>query len=467
MDNQIMLIIGSLEISWFAVFTAFACIIGVCIACLLRHFQHKYISDIFTCVTFGIPLGLLFGRILYIVFSGSSLTGLLQYLNIANGGFGLYGVILGVFLGAVVAVRFFDADGLGSLLDCLAVGGAFAITVGRFATGFTPAEIGYEVDFKLFAVYDNAQGIYNLAIYQLDGIYEAIIFVICSWFFIKCIRKAKGENIGGKTALLMLALHGTNTVVMDSMRADPLKLSVNEFIKISQIIGILCCVAVLVYLMVLTARKDKFGKFHWLSIPMIIVAIVLGVFGEWRVGSSNYISNHVIMLAGMLILDWLTIEFALMSVGLSLRKAVVAETETLEKKEAEESVSPAENELSAAPSEEISVEEPEAPVEQPVEQQDAPSVTPTPSEEKPTAPEASQNSQKKQSMETEAVAQAFIKTIPVISVNAPQIFPDATNKATPVQPENAPATKADTLKPLGEQELNLSKIISELDKADK
>ena len=69
-----MLIIGSLEISWFAVFTAFACIIGVCIACLLRHFQHKYISDIFTCVTFGIPLGLLFGRILYIVFSGSSLT---------------------------------------------------------------------------------------------------------------------------------------------------------------------------------------------------------------------------------------------------------------------------------------------------------------------------------------------------------------------------------------------------------
>ena len=91
----------------------------------------------------------------------------------------------------------------------------------------------------------------------------------------------------------------------------------------------------------------------------------------------------------------------------------------------------------------------------------------TPSEEKPTAPEASQNSQKKQSMEAEAVAQAFIKTIPVISVNAPQISPDATNKATPVQPENAPATKADTLKPLGEQELNLSKIISELDKADK
>ena len=463
MENQIMLIIGNLEISWFAVFTAIACIIGVCIACLLRHFQHKYISDIFTCVTFGIPLGLLFGRILYIVFSGSSLTGLLQYLNIANGGFGLYGVILGVFLGAVVAVRFFDADGLGSLLDCLAVGGAFAITVGRFATGFTPAEIGYEVDFKLFAVYDNAQGIYNLAIYQLDGIYEGIIFVICSWFFIKCVRSAKGEKIGGKTALLMLALHGTNTVVMDSMRADPLKLSVNEFIKISQIIGILCCVAVLVYLIVLTARKDKFGKFHWLSVPMIIVAIVLGVFGEWRVGSSNYISNHLIMLAGMLVLDWLTIEYALMSVGLSLRKSAVSENETVEE---EQSASVA-SAVSAAPSEEDSDKNQKAPVKQPAQKQELPSNRSQSSATHPTAPEASQHSKEDQSIEAEAVAQAFIKTIPVISVNAPRIFPAVTNKATPVQPANATGTKADIVKPLGEQELNLSKIIAELDKADK
>ena len=147
-----MLIIGNLEISWFAVFTAVACFIGVCIACLLRFVQRKDINDIFTCVAFGIPLGLVFGRILYIIFSGSGLTGLGQYLNLTNGGFGLYGVFFGVFLGALIAVRYFYADGLGSLLDCLSIGGAFAITVGRFATGFTPAEIGYEVDLLLSSV---------------------------------------------------------------------------------------------------------------------------------------------------------------------------------------------------------------------------------------------------------------------------------------------------------------------------
>ena len=125
-----MLIIGNLEISWFAVFTAVACFIGVCIACLLRFVQRKDISDIFTCVAFGIPLGLVSGRILYIIFSGSGLTGLGQYLNLTNGGYGLYGVFFGVFLGALIAVRYFYADGLGSLLDCLSIGGAFAITVG-------------------------------------------------------------------------------------------------------------------------------------------------------------------------------------------------------------------------------------------------------------------------------------------------------------------------------------------------
>ena len=48
MDNQLILIIGNLEISWFAVFTAAACAAGVCMACLLRFLQRKDVNDIFT-----------------------------------------------------------------------------------------------------------------------------------------------------------------------------------------------------------------------------------------------------------------------------------------------------------------------------------------------------------------------------------------------------------------------------------
>ena len=324
MENQLMLVLGNVEISWFAVFTAIACLVGTCAACLLRTVQKKEISYIFVCVTYGVPLGLLFGRLLYIFFSSNILTGLAQYLNITNGGFGLYGVIFGVFLAAVIACLFYRAEGLGSLLDCLAVGGALAIAVGRFATAFTSAEIGYEVGFKAFAVYDSNQNIYNLAVYKLDGIYETVIFLICLWFFSYCIKNTDHTISSGITALLMLALHGTNQVVMDSMRADPLKLGMNEFIKISQILGIACCIIILAAFMIISARSGGFGKFHILSLLLIVVAVVLGVFGEYRVGSSNYISNHLIMFAGMVILDWLTVAFALMSVDSPAAKELAA-----------------------------------------------------------------------------------------------------------------------------------------------
>ena len=488
-----MLIIGNLEISWFAVFTAVACFIGVCIACLLRFVQRKDINDIFTCVAFGIPLGLVFGRILYIIFSGSGLTGLGQYLNLTNGGFGLYGVFFGVFLGALIAVRYFYADGLGSLLDCLSIGGAFAITVGRFATGFTPAEIGYEVDFKLFAVFDKEQGIYNLAVYQLDGLYEAIVFCICLWFFIHCKRNGDKNTIYGKTALLMLALHGTNQVVMDSMRADPLKLGLNEFIKISQIIGIVCCVAVLVTLIILTAKRYGFSKFHWVSLPLIVVSIILGVFGEYRVGSSNYISNHLIMFAGMVILDWLTIEYALKSAGFNeeFSREALKETAPLADNDALDDETPEdENEAQA--------------ISSPAKKQDEDSVTSpkndaTAIESEKSSPVSKDNSNKNLSYVQPSVSTAKsetkyakLKTIPVVSVDAQPIRQEATKtdtapKTASVQPAKNPAaqnppkdvsvltsqkpaadqTHVETAnKPLGEQELNMEKIILELDKID-
>lgn len=459
MENQLMLIIGNLQISWFAVFTAAACFVGVCIACLLRFLQHKEINDIFTSVAFGVPLGLLCGRILYIIFGRSNLSGFGQYINLTNGGYGLYGVFLGVVLAVLVAVRVFDADGFGSLLDCIAIGGAFAITVGRFATGFTPAEIGYEVDFKLFAVYDKEQGIYNLAIYQLDGVYEGVIFLICLWFFLYCIRNANREWIAGKTALLMLALHGTNQVVMDSMRADPLKLGMNEFIKISQIIGILCCVAVLVFFLVVTARRNGFGKFHWLSLPLIVVAIILGVFGEYRVGSSNYISNHLIMFAGMVILDWLVIEFALKAVG--TKENIIPATE--------KAPEPIKAEAVSASKAAVRTEKP-APV---LPENNAPEVK----TDAPVIPAVQKNN--RQNSATKAPNRSNkLKSIPVISVDAvPSSKPAATPKAPDVAPSTAKTVSAHTRaakqtaqpkanKPLGEQELNMDKVLSELEKIE-
>lgn len=313
-----MLILGCIRISWFAAFVSLACLAGTVVACLLRKARQRDMTDVLKCVVLGVPLGIVMGRINYLIFAGSSMNSFGECLNITNGGFGLYGVIFGVWLAALIVFRYMGCDGsFGELLDCLAVGGALAVTIGRFATCFTSSEVGFVVNFKLFAVYDAKQDVYNLAVYQLDGIYEALVLAVSLWFFVYAEKKFGTDSASGKTALLMIALHGTNQAIMDSMRADPLKLGLNEFIKSSQIIGITSFVVVLVYFMVKSAMLSGFGKFHIVSIPTIIMAVILGVFGEYRVGSSNYISNHLIMLVGMMILNFLVIAFAMSSMRVS------------------------------------------------------------------------------------------------------------------------------------------------------
>ena len=324
MEDQLMLIFYGVVISWFAVFVCIGCSLGIAVSCILRVVQKKNVFDIFVVTMLAVPLGLLFGRILYCLFSNDILTTFSEYINLTNGGFGLFGVMLGVFIAVVLACRFFDCGEIGEMLDCIVPGCTLAITIGRFATRFTSSEIGYPVNFKLFTVYDVKENVHNLAIFDLDGIFEAIIFAICLFTFFYT-RNIKGSS--GITSMVMLALHGTNQVVMDSMRADPLMLGINNFIKISQIIGILCCISVLVYFMVVTAKNDGFSKFHMISIPIILVSIVLGVLGEYRVGSTNYISKHLLMLFGMLMLDWLTLDFAFKTIASKEETAMESEDE--------------------------------------------------------------------------------------------------------------------------------------------
>lgn len=310
MGNRWALIYNEIYISWFALFTAAGCLLGMIVAALLRKTQKQYASDVFLCTAFGVPLGLVFARLFYCVFSLSEFNGLDQMLDLTNGGYGLYGAIFGVCVAGIIVNTLFRLDDFGGLMDCMAVGGALAITVGRFATYFTSSELGYEVPFSVMAVYDETQNLHTFAVYQLDGIIEAVIFLISLCFFAYCQRKGESELMGGKTALVMLAMHGANQVLIDSMRADALKLGANEFIKISQIIGIVSCIAVLVYFLVLSAKAaHKFGTWRAMSVIIMLECIGFGVLAEYRVGNGNYISKHIMMLVAMFILCVMVVHY--------------------------------------------------------------------------------------------------------------------------------------------------------------
>lgn len=329
MNHQLAIIGQNYVVSWFAIFSFLGCLAGCLTACILRKTQKRNVSDVLIVTTFAIPFGLIFGRIFYCLFAASEYSTVWQMLQLQVGGYGLFGAILGVYLAALLSRILFGIQGWGELLDCLAIGGALAITAGRFASHFAGVELGYEVPFELLTVYNPEEDLHVLAVYWLDGIYEAAVMLLGLFFYCNVRKKGEKESSGGLTAMLMLALHGTNAVIMESMRADALKLGANDFIKVSQILGITCCVVVVVAFIILTARRRGFRLADAVTILVIIACIVLGVYAEWRVGKGDYIRKHVLMFVSMAILGAVTMHYGVNASVPGERKVTAQERQSV------------------------------------------------------------------------------------------------------------------------------------------
>ena len=339
MNQQLAIIGQNFVVSWFAIFCFLGCFAGFLTAIILRKRQKQQVSDVFVVVTFAVPFGLILGRLFYCLFAARGYGSIGQMFRLSVGGYGLYGAISGVFLAAVLTKKLFDVNGWEELLDCLAIGGALAIAVGRFATYFSGAEIGYEVPFKALTVYKLTDQLHLLAVYWLDGIYETVI-CLAGFLFYRFIRRHYTKNrIGGLTAMLMLALHGTNVAIMESLRSDALTFGPNQMFKISQILGIGCCVAVAGAFIVMTLKSRGFRLFDLLLGLVMIGCIVLAGYAEWRVGKSDYIYLHLVMLACMLVLDVITVHLGL-SVAKNAGSLMEETAEETEKAAAPEKQSP-------------------------------------------------------------------------------------------------------------------------------
>lgn len=329
MDNQLALIGHRFVISWFGLFCAVGCLLGIMMACVIRGTQKKAVRDVFATVTFAVPLALVLARAQYCLFASDHFTDVGQMMRIVNGGYGLFGGMLGVLAAALLVRYAFQPEEWGGLLDGLSLGGALAIAVGRFATGFTGAETGYEVPFSVMTVYDREQDLHVLAVYMLDGFYEAAVLAVCLFYYIFIRVRGNKSACGGLTALLMVALHGTNQVIMDSMRSDALKLGANDFIKISQIAGVVCCVAVAAAFMVKSVKRSRFRLADMAAIAVIAACVGLGVAAEWRVGNGNYISKHILMLACMLVLGAVTFVYGCKAAGVDAALTASKKTDSL------------------------------------------------------------------------------------------------------------------------------------------
>ena len=218
----------------------------------------------------AVPLGTIFAHILYslIRFDWLMEKGFLHMFRLTDGGYVLYGTVLGCFLAALLTVKLCK-ENLGSLLDAAAAPAALTIALCRLAEGLVGQGYGrYLADWfdgesgmSLFALEDTSflehfpfavQDMYEewcWAVFVLEALFALIILVT--------LLKTNTRRSGSKAALLML-LYAASQALCEGLREDAVLRW--GFVRVNQILSALVVAGVLVWCWLRMPKKQRSTK---------------------------------------------------------------------------------------------------------------------------------------------------------------------------------------------------------------
>ena len=208
--------------------------------------------------------------------------------NLTVGNFALMGVFGATLLCAGLLRLLQICKNLPEMLDCLALGGAAGITIGRLASLFNASDRGMlMVNYTslpfAYPVSNAVTGAveYRLATFMFQAITTGIIFLVLALFWMLGQKNRKLKD--GDTCLLFLLCYGACQILLDSTRYDSLFMRSNGFISIVQILG---CVGVVLALVIFSVRMVKVMRFRaW------FIALWVAIVG--CLGGAGYMEYHV------------------------------------------------------------------------------------------------------------------------------------------------------------------------------
>ena len=267
--DRIAFIIGDTFVYWSSIMLTLAAAIAICI--FLAAYLGKSGNGVGAALLIPIALiaSLALGRLVHWYSRSDSYAGLEAAMtDFTSGGYALIGVFAGCFLAALLLRFLFIVRDLPELLDCMSLGGAAGIAVGRLACFFNASDRGQILENIqtlpwAYPVTNAVSGAieYRLATFLLQAMATGGIFVILLLVF--AIGHGTKKMKHGNVALLFLLLYGVSQAVLDSTRYDSLFLRSNGFVSIVQILSAaaIVLVAVIFSVRMVKARKLRFWQF--------------------------------------------------------------------------------------------------------------------------------------------------------------------------------------------------------------
>ena len=287
--DRIAFIIGESFIYWNSIILVLASVTAIC---LFLHFYLRRPGNgpaATLLIPMAVILSMVLARFIHWYCRTDSYDSLMAAMtNYSRGGFALMGVFFGTLIAACL-LRFLGViRNLPQTLDCLSLGAAAGIAVGRLGCLFTSADRGDIIEgiTTLPLVYPAANAVtgepeYRLATFMLQAIITGCIFLVLAVFY----HSGKKKRIlrDGDTALLFLLTYGASQIVLDSTRYDSLFMRSNGFISLVQILGLIFMLAPIILFSVRMVRIIRFRKW-FLGLWVSIVALM---------GVAAYMEYHV------------------------------------------------------------------------------------------------------------------------------------------------------------------------------
>ena len=258
--------------------------LGVLVAILAFRANKEFRRDAGTLAICCIPSGIIGARLLYIVFRLPffGMIGMERIFYLRDGGFLLYGAVLGICLAAAGYAKRRAID-CRRLLDAMTVPGLLCIAVCRMAEGSAGEGLGNWVENEALAFFPlaspNAYGEMQWAVFVLEAAAALFMaFILIRWKALPGQRFERG-----------LALYAGCQIIFESLRMDSvLKIG---FVRVSQVIS-----AVILLALVLICHLRQGEKQMALRGALVIVAGA-GLIGgmEWALEKTQ-VSNLLIYL---------------------------------------------------------------------------------------------------------------------------------------------------------------------------
>ena len=225
-DNPVFLAIGNLLIYWHGLFVMLGVAAGLALTLYLRRFQRDITGNQIIITAIAMLAAALAGGRVYFCWHGADMfSDSSQYLDLSNGGYSVYGALLGAFA-AVALSALLQHVSVGKMLDLTVPGTALAIAIGRMGAAFSGDNLGQEVSAALFqsfpfAAYSEKERIWRSCLYFWQSLIALALCAAAVWLLKKQARKAL-SSCDGDIYLLFVVFFFVIQGVFESYRMDAL-----------------------------------------------------------------------------------------------------------------------------------------------------------------------------------------------------------------------------------------------------